>query len=46
MIHKVVNGDTLSEIAAHYQVAMDDITRVNHLSDAESIRIGMELVIP
>ncbi len=46
VIHQVAKGDTLSEIAAHYQVGIDDITRVNRLSDVASLRVGMELVIP
>jgi LysM repeat protein len=46
VIHRVVRGDTLSEIAIKYKIDGDDIIRVNRLSDAASLRIGMDLVIP
>ena len=46
MIHKVVSGDTISEIARKYSVSGSDIVSVNTLRDSASIRIGMELMIP
>ncbi len=42
----MVRGDTLSEIAIKYTIDADDIVRVNRLSNAASLRIGMDLVIP
>jgi LysM repeat protein len=46
VIHRVVRGDTLSEIAMKYKIESEDIIRVNRLSDAASLRIGTDLVIP
>ena len=46
VIHRVVRGDTLSEIAIKYQIESDDIIRVNRLDNAASLRIWMDLVIP
>ncbi len=46
VIHRVVRGDTLSEIAIKYNIDSDDIIRVNRLSNAASLRTGMDLVIP
>jgi LysM repeat protein len=46
VIHRVVRGDTLSEIAIKYNIDGDDIIRVNRLSNAASLRIGTDLVIP
>ena len=46
VIHKVVSGDTISEIAREYSVSGSDIVSVNTLRDSASIRIGMELMIP
>lgn len=46
MIHTVVSGDTLSEIAGKYHVSSTDIVTINSLRDVSSIRIGMDLMIP
>lgn len=46
VVHKVVNGDTISEIARFYSVDADDIVSINGLKNAASIRTGMELIIP
>lgn len=46
VVHNVVNGDTISAIAAKYKVDSADIVSVNMLKDAASIRIGMDLMIP
>ena len=46
VIHKVIAGDTISEIARKYSVTSRDIVSVNTLRDSASIRIGMELMIP
>ena len=45
-MHKVANGDTISEISRFYGISADDIVRVNGLRDAASIRKGMDLMIP
>ena len=43
--HKVVRGDTLSAIAAHYGVSMSDIKRANRLKSGE-VQLGQTLIIP
>jgi len=43
--HKVVRGDTLSEIASRYRVSLYSIRRANHLK-TDTIRVGVELLIP
>ncbi|QCR34902.1 N-acetylmuramoyl-L-alanine amidase AmiB [Nissabacter sp. SGAir0207] len=43
--HKVVRGDTLSDIASHYGVSMADIKRANHLKSGE-VQLGQTLIIP
>jgi hypothetical protein len=44
--HTVADGDTLSSIAAQYNVSIDSIVTLNGLGDRELIRIGQELRIP
>lgn len=43
--HRIVSGDTLSEIAAQYSVSLDSLRRINRL-DTDLIRIGQVLTIP
>ncbi len=43
--HKVVRGDTLSAIAAHYGVSMNAIKRANRLKSGE-VQLGQTLIIP
>ena len=38
--HTIKEGDTLSQIADKYDVAMDKLLRVNELADANDIKIG------
>ncbi|NIZ40854.1 M23 family metallopeptidase [Entomospira entomophila] len=44
--HVVVAGDTLYSIAKQYHVSVEDIQRLNHLSDSTRISIGLTLLIP
>lgn len=44
--HVVQPGETLSEIASAYNVAVDVIVRANNLSNPNSIRVGQTLFIP
>ena len=44
--HTVASGETLSEIAAQYGVAVESILSLNNLTDPNSIVVGQELVIP
>jgi LysM repeat protein len=39
-------GDTLTEIAARFNVSVESIMQANNISDPDSIREGQELVIP
>lgn len=46
VVHIIFNADTLSEIADKFGVTIDEITAVNDLSDADSLSIGDEILIP
>jgi murein DD-endopeptidase MepM/ murein hydrolase activator NlpD len=42
----VQSGDTLSDIAVKFEVAIDDLIEVNGITDPNSIEVGTELKIP
>jgi LysM repeat protein len=44
--HIVVKGETLSSIAAHYNVRVATLEKVNHITDATKLRVGQRLLIP
>lgn len=44
--HRVVVGDTLSEIAHRYGVSMSSVARANHLPSSHIVRLGATLRIP
>ncbi len=44
-VYIVQPGEALSSIAAHFSVKLDDLVRVNQLTDASAIRVGQKLVI-
>jgi LysM repeat protein len=44
--HRVVVGDTLSEIAHRYGVSMESVARANHLPSSHIVRLGATLRIP
>jgi LysM repeat protein len=46
VLHVVQSGDTLLGISIKYGVSMSVIQKVNEIQDAESIRVGQQLVIP
>jgi LysM repeat protein len=46
VIHVVRAGETLSEIAAQYQVAMQSIMEANDLTNPNVIVVGQKLIIP
>lgn len=46
VIHKVKNGDTMSRIAALYDVSATDVTAYNGKDDPNDLSIGEVLVIP
>jgi LysM repeat protein len=45
-IHKIQRGETLSEIAKSYNVAVRDIVQANGLENPNHIVVGQSLVIP
>jgi len=46
MIVKVEKGDTLANICTKHNVDLDDILKVNHLADADSLSVGQTLLLP
>jgi LysM repeat protein len=44
--HRVVAGDTLSEIAHHFGVSMASVAKANHLPSSNIVRLGATLTIP
>jgi uncharacterized protein YkwD len=46
IIHAVAEGETLSEIAAAYDLTVSDLQDANGLTDADRLGIGQTLVVP
>jgi N-acetylmuramoyl-L-alanine amidase len=46
LIYVIQQGDTLSEIAADYDVEIEQLKAANNISDLADIKMGDELVIP
>jgi len=44
--HNVKKGETLSVIARHYGVAVNDLTQANRITVKTALKIGQELLIP
>lgn len=44
--HRVEEGDTLSEIARKYRVALDAIAEINSIDRADTLQPGQKLIIP
>ncbi len=44
--HKVLPGETLSSIAAHYGVSVDDLQSTNNLSSPKLLQAGVWLLVP
>ena len=44
--HEVQRGDTLLFIALRYNVTVEEITRLNRISESATLNIGQELLIP
>ena len=44
--YTIREGDTLSGIAARFDISMDELTKANGITDPNRIRIGQELKIP
>ena len=45
-VHIVERGESLSEIAAIYQVELEDIVALNDIRNPNRIQIGQEILIP
>jgi len=46
IVVEVSRGDTLSDLSARYNVPVDVIVRVNHLSAPDNISAGQSLILP
>jgi murein DD-endopeptidase MepM/ murein hydrolase activator NlpD len=46
VVYTVAKNDTVSEIAAKYNVSVDDILKTNNIKDVTLVRIGSKLMIP
>ena len=46
VIHPVMPGETLWRIAKHYGVEVEELARVNQISDASRLEVGQRLRIP
>ncbi|ELR99290.1 metalloendopeptidase-like membrane protein [Gloeocapsa sp. PCC 73106] len=46
LIHLVKFGDTVNEIAAHYQISAAELVKVNKITNPELIEVNQRLVIP
>jgi len=44
--HTVKAGDNIWRISQQYKVKQDDLMKLNNITDARKVRIGMKLVIP
>lgn len=44
-VHIVREGDTLSAIASQYDVSVDELVRLNRLSDPDTLAIGQVLIL-
>jgi len=44
--HKVEQGQTLWRIAKSYNIDLEELTRINHISDATAVEIGQVVFIP
>ncbi|MCW5851757.1 MAG: LysM peptidoglycan-binding domain-containing protein [Anaerolineae bacterium] len=44
--YTIREGDTLSGIAARFGISMDELSKVNSITDPNRIRIGQELKVP
>jgi LysM repeat protein len=44
--HIVAKGETLGSIAAHYDVKVAILEKVNHITDDRKLQVGQKLLIP
>lgn len=44
--HTVCPGDTVSALAYKYHTSVDEIARLNHMTNPSIIKVGEELLIP
>lgn len=46
VVYTVQRGDTLAEICAKYDASIDEVARINDISDWDHIEVGQVLTIP
>ena len=46
VVHTVLSSETLSDLSEQYDVPVEDITQANGITDADTLAIGDELLIP
>jgi membrane-bound lytic murein transglycosylase D len=46
LLHKIRSGQTLGEIAKHYRTSVDELMKLNALTDTRHLRPGMTIKIP
>ncbi|HWC31159.1 MAG TPA: peptidoglycan DD-metalloendopeptidase family protein [Dehalococcoidia bacterium] len=46
VVHTVLSAETLSDLAGQFDVAVEDILQANNITDANTLAIGDELLIP
>jgi membrane-bound lytic murein transglycosylase D len=44
-VHQLAEGETLSSVAQHYGVSVEDIQRWNGIADPQGVRAGQELTV-
>jgi len=45
-VHVVVKGDSLDKIAKTHGTTVQDLQRLNHISDPKKLQIGQQLLLP
>ncbi len=45
-VRRVASGETLYDIAAEYDISVDDLARANRLEDPNFVRAGQSLIVP
>jgi LysM repeat protein len=45
-VHVIVKGDSLDKIAKTHGTTVQDLQRLNHISDPKKLQIGQQLILP
>lgn len=46
LVHTVQEGENLTTIATHYGITVEELLAINHLSNADVLAVGQQLIIP